>query len=168
MYLESSRPMQVPATEMDVDLKLELTVFGFMMEYIGNNFSLWAEYIRQDMDNELVPFDLKTTTHPEDYYLGAAYRFMEWFQVAAYYSVSYTDADDKDGSDQEALGLPDHKAWEKDIALTLRFDLNEYWIFKVEGHLVDGTRRVAFLDNPDSDLSEQDWYYGAAKLSVSF
>ncbi|MBT8343058.1 MAG: hypothetical protein HKP58_01600 [Desulfatitalea sp.] len=102
----------------------------------------------------------------ETYYWGASYRFTDWFEVGAYYGVNYPDKNDKDGNDQPALGQPKHNAWQKDIALSLRFDIVQGWIFKLEGHKVNGTAEVLSVDNPDK--SEEDWYYGAAKLTFSF
>ncbi|MBU1055719.1 MAG: hypothetical protein KKC46_18115, partial [Proteobacteria bacterium] len=75
--------------------------------------------------------------------------------------------DDRHGDDVvETATLKDHSAWQKDLALSARFDINSNWIFKVEGHKVNGTADVLLADN--SDRSEKDWYYGAAKLTFSF
>jgi hypothetical protein len=134
-----------------------------MVEYLRNNISLWAEYI--PLDSEIEAMGEKRDIRPESYYIGAAYQFALWFQLGAYYSETYIDGDDKDGSNQPDY---DHTAWEKDTALTFRFDINEYWVLKVEGHLVDGCRNVIVADNPDKDRSEQNFYYGITKLSVSF
>lgn len=147
---------------------IENTYTGLMVEYLGDKISLWAEYIIQDTENEIkTPLGSnKEDIRPESYYLGAAYQFTLWFQLGAYYSESYIDGDDKDGSDLEERGQKDHRAWEKDMALTLRFDLNEYWVLKMEGHMVDGTKNVLSADN--TNLSKQSFYYTVAKLSVSF
>jgi len=51
--------------------------------------------------------------------------------------------------------------------LSLRFDINEYWVAKVEGHLMDGVTGCLVMDN-DIDDFEDDWYMFAAKLSFSF
>nr|CBX29531.1 hypothetical protein N47_J05120 [uncultured Desulfobacterium sp.] len=82
------------------------------------------------------------------------------------YSISYPDKDDKDGDRYKVLGQPDHHAWQKDLALSARFDINSNWIFKIEGHKVDGTSDVLAVNN--ADRSEGDWYHGAAKLTFSF
>ncbi len=165
-----SMQMQTQAGNVPVDLDIDAVYYGFMVEYIWENLSLWGEYTVGNVDSvfTIMGSETKTTTKPETWYLGAAYRFIDWFQLGTYYAVNYVDGDDKDGSKQEALGRSDHKAWEKDFAVTLRFDINEHWIFKMEGHMVDGTANVLFSDNPNSDLSEQNFSYGVAKLSVSF
>jgi site-specific DNA-methyltransferase (adenine-specific) len=109
------------------------------------------------------------TGEGESYYLMASYRFVDWFTLGGYYSIYYPNMDDRDGDTTTVNNVPvDHRAWEKDLALTLRFDINEYWIFKVEGHAVDGTANVLITDNNGNDFSESQWYYGAAKLTFNF
>ena len=58
-----------------------------------------------------------------------------------------------------------YQAWLEDYALSLRFDINEYWVAKIEGHLLDGAALCLALDNDDF---EDHWYMFAAKLSFSF
>jgi hypothetical protein len=62
-----------------------------------------------------------------------------------------------------------------DTCLSLRFDINEFWIFKLEGHNLDGTSLLNRLDNltdpmdPTSDTRwAKDWFLGAAKMTFSF
>jgi hypothetical protein len=132
------------------------------VEYAWKNLTVAAEYLYRKNISELGPTEITTKT--ESYYLMASYKFVDWFTLGAYYSEYYPDKDDKDGDNE----VVDHMGWEKDLALTLRFDINEYWIFKVEGHAVDGTANVLGIDNADNDFSENDWYYGAAKLTFNF
>jgi hypothetical protein len=84
--------------------------------------------------------------------------------MGAYYAEYHPDIDDKEGDDL----LIDHNAWEKDLALTLRFDINDYCVFKLEGHSVSGTANVLLIDNMNNDYDNEDWYYGAAKVTVNF
>jgi hypothetical protein len=121
-----------------------------------------AEYM--DMKNTFKLMGTETTPHAQSYYLSASYAFNNWFTLGVYYAEYYPDKDDKEGN---TLAIK-HNAWEKDLALTLRFDINDYWIFKIEGHTVDGTANVLALDNANNAFSESKWYYGAAKVSFSF
>jgi len=134
----------------------------FSVEYTWRDLIVAAEYMQRAVTSVL-PGE-ETETDSESYYLSASYRFTDLFTLGAYYSVYYPDKDDKDGINQAV----DHKAWEKDLALSLRLDLNEYWVFKIEGHAVDGTANVLAIDNSDNDYSESQWYYGAAKVSFNF
>jgi hypothetical protein len=156
--------IEIPGTSVQIDTIVEGSgiIKVYSAEYSWNNLVMTAEYVIKDLEGEMEGVDLSKTT--ESYYLSAAYRFTDWFALGAYYAEYYPDQDDKDGDDLEI----EHRAWEKDLVLTLRFDINEYWIFKIEGHSVDGTARVFLADNADNDFSEDKWYYGAAKMSLSF
>jgi len=136
-------------------------------EYTWGNLTLVAEYMNRDNEGTVAIQGtdvMEQRNTAESYYVSAAYRFTDWFVLGAYYSEYYPDKDDKDG---EKLAI-DHAAWQKDTALTLRFDINEYWIVKLEGHAVDGTAGVLAIDNQDNDFSESNWYYGAAKVTFNF
>ncbi len=137
-------------------------------EFVWNDLTVAAEYLFRDSDATFGANTIKSET--ESYYLSASYGFIEWFTLGAYYAIYYPDKDDKDGDKLAAQEKPDHRAWQKDLAVTFRFNLNEYWIVKVEGHAVDGSADVLSIDNPapDNDFSESNWYYGAAKVTFSF
>ncbi|MBT8339306.1 MAG: hypothetical protein HKP58_18965 [Desulfatitalea sp.] len=143
----------------------------FSVEYTWNNLVLTAEYFFSDSGDTSVQFpffQFTRTVKQESYYVSAAYRFVDWFTLGAYYSEFYPDSDDKDG-DNVSQEQYYHDAWEKDLALTFRFDINDNWIFKIEGHAVDGTALVFRADNPKGDEDPGSrFYYGAAKLTVVF
>lgn len=134
----------------------------FSAEYTWNKLILTSEYLTLKRDSKIGVNETSVTN--EGYYLSASYAFTDWFTLGAYYSEYYPDKDDKEGRNQAI----DHNAWQKDLALTLRFDINEYWILKVEGHSVDGTANVIKADNVGSVFSESNWYYGAAKITFNF
>ena len=99
------------------------------------------------------------------YYVTAAYRFSDWFQLAGYYSVAYPDKDDKNGHDKEAAGKKDYEAWLRDTCITLRFDVGANWIFKVENHFMDG---AAYLNPADNSDYERHWNMVVAKATYMF
>ncbi|MDA8139593.1 MAG: hypothetical protein M0036_13165 [Desulfobacteraceae bacterium] len=137
------------------------------IEYTWRNLVVAAEYMHRRADSTIL--SNQRITKAESYYLMASYRFNDWFTLGSYYSEFYPDTEDKDGSEATVNNVPcSHRAWEKDLALTLRFDINDYWVFKIEGHSVNGTANVIVLDNPGNDFADSQWYYGAAKLSFSF
>lgn len=166
---EALGPIQ-PGTNLVFDME-DITGYVLSAEYTLGDLLLAVEYSRLDIEvgvpgipKEMIPMKMDIET--EGYYVSASYRFTDWFELGAYYSIYYPDVDDKDGDNLEAIGLPDHGAWLKDFALTTRFDINEYWIFKLEGHLMDGTATVFPPENPDD--AEEDWYLLAAKMSFIF
>jgi hypothetical protein len=132
-------------------------VAGF--EYTWGNWLLAAEY--NERKNEMG--DLYTFTS-QDYYGMINYRFTDWLELGTSYSVSYDDKDDKDGANYALYGLPKAAAWRKDLALSTRFDINEFWIVKLEGHWLNGLSGASnYGDNPD-----ENGFLGAAKVTFSF
>ncbi len=153
------------ANIISTELEQDQFTWGTGVEYSWQNLALAFEYRTTDMD--MTPSGGATTNKKaENYYLMASYRFTDWFELGSYYAIAYPNKEDKDGDSFKAMGLPDHRAWQKDLALSARFDINSNWTFKLEGHKVDGTSDVLAVDN--ADRSEGDWYYGAAKLTFSF
>ncbi len=150
--------------------------YVYSIEYTWNDLVMAAEY--QQVRSE---WHIETTyAHPiftalasdqlsknHGYYIGAAYRVNEWLEAGTYYSKYYAFSDDKDGSATLAAGAisQDYQAWLEDIALSLRFDINRYWVCKLEGHFMDGAALCLNIDNDDYD---DNWYMIAAKLSFSF
>ncbi|MBT8338438.1 MAG: hypothetical protein HKP58_06215 [Desulfatitalea sp.] len=178
-FFKSGSNASLPATLPVVGpVLMNQNIDGFLravaIEYTRKNLLVAMEYLMNDTEGTttistaqgipLTRTDINGTT--EQYYLSASYQLTNWFELGAYYSVYFPDSDDKDGDSYVDRGEPDHHAWQKDIALSFRFDLTEGLILKIEGHKVDGTAQVFASDNPDR--SEQDWYYGAAKLTFSF
>jgi hypothetical protein len=131
----------------------------YSIEYIFRDLVLAGEYstIKRD-EKQVIPVlamvtDTKFKSGPQ-YYIAAAYRFTEWFQVGTYYS-SYESDKDVDAATNEL----------DDICLSLRFDVNESWIVKGEVHVMDGLFGV--FPEDDGTLDE-DWMLYAVKLSYSF
>jgi hypothetical protein len=100
--------------------------------------------------------------------------------LGVYYSEYYRNKDDKDGKKRfesfgsDPLKEPKHRSWLKDGCLTARFDINENWVLKLEGHILNGTAVIYGEDNPVNEYDptepryEEDWFLGAAKITYSF
>jgi hypothetical protein len=105
-------------------------------------------------------------TPPEDlfsWYAGAAYRFNKWLEVGSYYTESYPNIKDTNGA---GLAAPSD-ASQKDLALAVRFDMTERWLFKVEGHYIHGT--ALLQDNSENpDRRNNAWWMLAVKSTISF
>jgi len=147
-------------------------MFVYSIEYTWNDLVLAAELMkgRGDYSVDIPAFGgivQEGLRKERGYYVSAAYRFNDWFEAGTYYSVYYPDSTDKDGDDGVASGMYryDYEGWLKDYALSLRFDINEFWTAKIEGHLMDGAALCLAVDNNEL---EEDWYMIAAKLSFSF
>jgi hypothetical protein len=129
-------------------------------EYTYEDVTFAAEYTQIN----LVINDGQTDMILEYYYGLVTYRFTDWLELGTSYSISYSDKDDKDGDRFAAQGTPRAQAWAKDLAISARFDVNESWIIKVEGHWINGLYGVSGYGEDPSE----DGFLGAAKVTFSF
>jgi hypothetical protein len=108
-------------------------------EYSVADLVLTAEYARwyadQSSDNPALSPPLKVVS--ERAYAMATYRLAWWFRVGAYYALFFPDTKTREGFNNQ----------QHDWAATLRFDVNDHWLIKLEGHYMSGT---AGLINPVS------------------
>jgi hypothetical protein len=148
-----------------VEVERWATVYS--IEYTWNYLRLAAEYRLENTKNQWGDLGFPDNeVDAEGYYASASYRFTDWLEVGAYYSEYYPDKDDRDGDQLAVFGWEDFRAWEKDFALTARFDINEYWLLKLEGHALDGAAGLLAGDNPDG-LDQHDFLL-AAKVTFNF
>jgi len=152
--------------------EMRMKAFVLSVEYTWEDLVIATEYSHQKIDKTdtinstafgpfPVPYPRSSETSSEGYYVSASYRFAGWLEMGAYYSDYTLDKDDTNGSTYD----PYYKAWNKDKCLTARFDINEYWLVKLEGHHIDG---VGFLNNLDNTDWERKWWLFAAKVSFIF
>jgi hypothetical protein len=73
----------------------------------------------------------------ERFYVMGSYRMSDWFAPGLYYSVFFPDVEQRSG----------RAAYQHDVALSLRFDINANWLLKAESHYMLGTAGL------DSDLN---------------
>jgi len=136
-------------------------------EYSWKDLVISAEYMKHKKDSEII--GMAAPPHPvcpEAYYVSVSYRFTDWFEMGAYYSEFYYNEDDKNGENFKLIRMPDYLAWQKDFALSTRFDINKSLTFKLEGHVIDGATQLLRQENPDG--FEKSWYLFAAKISFNF
>jgi hypothetical protein len=131
-------------------------------EYSAHDLLVAAEYARYHADlssDDPALFPAVSATN-ERGYLMVAYRVNSWLWPSLYYSIFFPNTDNRSGRENQ----------QHDLAATLRFDVNEYWLVKVEGHYMNGT---AALDSginghqPLSDLAKA-WAVFLVKTSASF
>ena len=127
----------------------------YSAEYLWKNWTFQAEFYTYDFTGHqyysafLPP--ASTGDNPDTWYGAVSYRVNKHIQVGTYYS-SFLDG----GSHQD------------DIALSLRLDLTDWWIFKVEGHAITGTGLLRDdQDNPHQSQNSY-WYMLAVKTTFSF
>jgi len=141
-------------------------------EYATGDLVLAAEYVAFENTLEdtiwAAAYGIPKLTTPGDgYYLSGRYRFTDLFELGAYYSRYWSNKNDRKGEGNAAYGTPDYNAWSNDLALSLRFDVYEGLIWKVEGHYMDGTANL-YANVTDTATAEKNWYLFATKLSFTF
>ncbi|MEE2959398.1 MAG: hypothetical protein VYA34_01545 [Myxococcota bacterium] len=170
-------------SQKDFRITFPNTVFWVAsLEYTYENAVFAAEYARYHGDflsnNTFVS---NMALNQERWYVQLSYRFTDWFEAATYLSVQNDptcrngDLDCKDlagnriyGNGIDELLQPHYNAFSKDLALSMRFDITDYWLFKIEGHLIDGTIMVGEKDNPDNPYLERYWTIFGLKTTVTF
>jgi hypothetical protein len=135
------------------------------LEYALGEWILSAEYSRWVYQlYSTVPDALPgSDENSERFYGMVSRRLNHWLEVGAHYSVLFVDPDDR-GGDGMRFSSPD-RAYQKDLALSARFDINDSWLWKLEGHYIDGTAELPAASNPDP---EPRWGFFLVKTTVSF
>ncbi|MGC3957559.1 MAG: hypothetical protein QM813_06250 [Verrucomicrobiota bacterium] len=140
-------------------------VTQFSLEYLWKSWTFQAEYYSLALDGQSVmstPFGAvvtPSTSHQDAWYTGAAYRFNSWLEVGSYYTQFYTSQGERNGPND---------TFQKDLALSFRFDVKDWWIVKLEGHWIQGTALLRDnVANPPPHTQE-DWFMLALKTTFSF
>jgi len=134
-------------------------------EYTRGDLVLALEYeqIRLKLQPFFGPSSLST---PETYYVSATYRFNDFFELGAYYSAYYYDKNDHHKGNP---AYSENNAWQKDLTLTTRFDINKHVVLKFEGHLINGTYLLGeVLPAAQENNAQENWFMFATKLTFGF
>jgi len=136
------------------------------VEYLWKSWTFQAEYKHQLADTKTATSStFMPTIYTDDFSQGdawfalASYRFNKWVEAGAYYTEYYKNIHDRDNP----------FAYQKDLALSLRFDPTSWWVLKVEGHCLRGTGLLQ--DNAHNPIAQQDdrnWFMLALKTTFSF
>lgn len=157
----------VPVAELDGYLERVDQVAS--AEYVWNNLTLAAEYMwRKDDSEDRMSGTVisENTKKGEGYYGAASYRFTDWLEIGASYSEYYPDKDDRDGDVFAMKGQETFRAWQKDFCGSVRFDVTDSLILKLEAHDINGVAQVGADLNPDG--MDENWQLYAVKATVSF
>ncbi len=178
-FIQLQMVMNFESPSAPVYINIDIPTMQFLTlsaEYDFGNWTLAAEYNRWKYDSTTMedlsrieqpsPPQLDETYDSDAYYVLLSYRFTDWFEAGAYYTVFYDDRDDRDGDNLVQQGLPDYYAWQKDLALSARFDITDSWLIKLETHFMNGSALGDFSDNPDG--FEEDWTLFAVKSTFNF
>jgi len=145
-----------------VALTIPAMLWVASVEYTVRDLLLAAEYsrwrVRAESSNPAI-FP-ETLTFSERAYALTSYRLNSWFQAGAYYSVLFPNTSQRGGPQGRQL----------DAALTLRFDVNAFWLIKLEGHYMHGTAGLSSSLNGNRPLSAltPDWALFTVKTTAYF
>jgi len=158
----------------------------YSSEYTRNDLTLAGEYMKTERLYAMgegapdLSMDNATAKNAKGWYASASYRFTDWFVLGTYYSktktISAADGAAGPGGDAGAGGGTSSedmtgRAYQNDLCLSTRFDINEYMVFKLEGHTIKGTNGMSPLDNPADAGGKrwtEKWKMFAAKVTFSF
>lgn len=152
----------VPGASGSVTVRIPATLWVASAEYAHRDLLLAAEYSRWLVKTEssnpaVIP---EGSTISERAYALASYRVSPWLQAGAYYSLLFPNVDHRTG----------RESVQHDVALTLRFDVESYWLIKVEGHYMHGTAGLSSTLNGNRPLSAlvPDWALFVVKTTAYF
>jgi hypothetical protein len=151
------------ANATQVSVEIPATLWVASMEYGAGNLLLTAEYsrwyIKSDTSNGAI-FPQIPETISERAYAMASYRAAKWLQPSIYYSLLFSDVDHREGREHQ----------QHDVATTLRFDINDHWLFKLEGHYMIGTAALTSSLNHNTPLNalDRNWSVFLAKTTAYF
>jgi len=165
-YTSHSYWVPPTATDWSMDPWIQKAI---SIEYIYNNLTLAAEYTTIDFDlNPDTSISSSTISNwrSESWYVSGAYRFTDWLEIGTYYNEYYSDKQHHDGSSYATYYYPDaYDMYQKDLALTVRFDPAQNVVLKLEGHIIEGVG-LNWLQSPYSQV--KNWRLFAAKATFNF
>jgi hypothetical protein len=117
-------------------------------EYARGDWLFAAEYSRSlTRQRSTLPVPLPTFVRDsEAFYAMANYRALPALEVGAYYSILNFDV-----SDMPMKYADPSDGFQRDLAATLRLDVNDHWLWKLEAHFMDGAASLPseFNTHPD-------------------
>jgi hypothetical protein len=131
-------------------------------EYSVGELVLTAEYARwyADQSSDAPDISPPLSNVSERAYAMASYRFTPWFQAGAYYALHFPNTKTRERAQDK----------QHDWAMTLRLDVNDHWLVKLEGHYMSGTAGLSnpLLLAPPDTTAEPHWAAFFAKTTAYF
>ena len=154
----SDVPSYLPRpVDIDADLDLD-EVLTASLEYKRSGWTLASEYSRIQVAGD----------RSDGWYALADYRFSSRWAVQTYWSSAYPNAADRAGSWAEAAGYPAYYAWQHDLALAVRLDINDFWLVKFEYHHMDGAAQAQLDGLDEGETASRRWRVWTAKTTFHF
>lgn len=145
-----------------IDIDNQSHLWAASAEHSFGDLVLTAEYARwyadQSSNNPALSPPLKGVS--ERAYAMATYRLAPWFQMGAYYALYFPNTKTREGAANR----------QHDWAMTLRFDVNQHWLIKLEGHYMSGTAGLVgpVSISPTDTQPDPHWAAFFAKTTAYF
>lgn len=144
-----------------IDVSLSYTSIG--VEYLYNDWTFAAEWMRQDGDTLIQALPVLNNAGKygnDNYYVSASRRLGAKWEIGGYYSRSKN-------SYPTATTPADEKQLD-DWALSVRYNVNENVIIKLEAHQIDGSYNILNTARNPNPTTKGDMSYFAAKTTLMF
>jgi hypothetical protein len=134
-------------------------------EWTPDDWTIAAEYARWYTHQVATIPELgaDVDSDEERFYALVAHRWRPELETGAYLAVTHLDADDRRGRD--AGWAEPWLAFQRDLAATIRWDVTPAWLWKLEGHLIDGAAELSPEREPDP---VRRWGLFLLKTTVTF
>lgn len=142
----------------------------YSVEYAYKKLHMTYEYTHMDIEGVFsigAFFEYKRPAPSDGWYLTIAYRFSDFAEMGIGYQEYFPHADDKGGKQLKAEGRLPFINWLYDSSATLKLDMNENWIIKLEYHYMDGFGVFSSAKNDPLELDRY-WHLFIAKFTYSF
>jgi hypothetical protein len=129
-----------------VNVQIPAVLWVGSAEYAEGDLLLSAEYSRwasSSNSTDTMLFPASPTAISERGYALAAYRVAPWLQTGAYYSLLFPDVTMRSGRQNV----------QNDVALMMRFDINNFWLVKLEAHGMVGTAGLQPYESLNNNAS---------------
>lgn len=145
-----------------IHFEFPVTMWIASVEYSAHDVLLAAEYSRWEasLTSSQPALAAPLSTVNERFYVMASMRAAPWFSPGVYYSYNAPDVADRSGVDGE----------QHDVAVTARYDVNDHWLVKLEGHYMHGTADLNPALNGGTPTAElaPDWGVFLVKTTAYF
>lgn len=142
--LDTDLLLGTPATALILRAPVRLWVAS--AEYARNDWLLDVEYSQWHFNGTSTNTGLFPNTEitSERAYAMASRRVNAWLYPGIYYSIHFRDMNHRHTRENQS----------HDLAATFRFDINQNWMVKLEGHIVRGTADVDVASNGGTPRSQ--------------
>jgi hypothetical protein len=145
-----------PSPAFPIDAELEARLYVASLRYNAERFSITGEYMytRSETDSRVMG---DTAGASDGGYVQFDLRLTPRWSTYARYDATFLDADDRDGSQDEArTGRPRYSRFAHDATIGANWKPDAHWGLWAEVHRIYGTATAPALDNPDG-ADDEHW-----------